>query len=146
MNILLGVGNTLLSDDGAGIFVAESFRKNGWISYNCGTAPENFTSVVRRKKPEILLVVDAARMGLSPGEFRQVPEEKITEVSFGTHQLPLSRLTAYLKEYAGRIIIIGIEPKTTDFGEDLSPEIEDACRKLLEIIEDDPGKVPELRD
>ena len=85
-------------------------------------------------------------MGLSPGEFRQVPEEKITEVSFGTHQLPLSQLTAYLKEYAGKIIIIGIEPKTTDFGEELSPEIEDACKKLLEIIEDDPGKVPELRD
>ena len=146
MNILLGVGNSLLSDDGAGICIAETFRKDGWISYNCGTAPENFTSVIRREKPEILLVVDAARMDLSPGEFRRIPEEKISDVSFGTHQLPLSQLTAYLKGFAGRIIIIGIEPLTTDFGEELSPEIEDACTKLLVIIEDDPGIVPELGD
>lgn len=146
MNILLGVGNSLLSDDGAGIRVANSFEKKGWTSYECGTAPENFTSIVRRENPETLLVVDAARMGLSPGEFRQIPEEKISDVSFGTHQLPLSQLTAYLKGFAGRIIIIGIEPKTTDFGEELSPEIEEACKKLLEIIEDDPGKVPELGD
>ncbi len=141
MNILLGVGNTLLSDDGAGIYVAESFKKEGWFSYNCGTAPENFTSIIRRENPETLLIVDAARMGLSPGEFRQIPEDKISDVSFGTHQLPLSQLTAYLKEYAKKIVIIGIEPKSTDFGEELSPEIKDACEKLLKLIEEDPGRI-----
>jgi len=141
MNILLGVGNTLLSDDGAGIYMAESFKKEGWLSYNCGTAPENFTSIIRREQPELLLIVDAARMGLSPGEIRQIPEEKITDVSFGTHQLPLSQLTAYLREYAGKIIIIGIEPKSTDFGEELSPEIFEACKKLLKFIENDPVNI-----
>lgn len=146
MNILLGVGNTLLSDDGAGIYVAESFEKDGWSSYNCGTAPENFTSIIRRENPETLLIVDAARMGLSPGEVRQIPEEKISDVSFGTHQLPLSQLTAYLKEYAKKIVIIGIEPKTTDFGEEISPEIKDACGKLLEMIENGPENVRQLVD
>lgn len=144
MNILLGVGNSLLSDDGAGVHVAGSFKKEGWTSYDCGTAPENFTSVVRKENPEIVLIVDAARMGLSPGDFRQIPEEKISDVSFGTHQLPLSRLTAYLQNYARKIIIIGIEPKNTDFGEELSPEVEDACRMLLKMIGDDPEKVPRL--
>ena len=141
MNILLGVGNSLLSDDGAGGYIAESFVKEGWISFSCGTAPENFTSVVRRENPDIVLIVDAARMGLFPGEFRKIPEEKIPDVSFGTHQLPLSQLSAYLKKYAGRIVIIGIEPETTDFGEELSPVIKDACKKLLEVIEDDPDKI-----
>ncbi|MBN1432873.1 MAG: hydrogenase maturation peptidase HycI [Methanomicrobiaceae archaeon] len=144
MNILLGVGNSLLSDDGAGEYIAGSFEKEGWISYQCGTAPENFTSIVRKENPEMVLIIDAARMGFSPGEFRQIPEEKISGVSFGTHQLPLSQLTAYLRPYAKKIIIIGIEPKTTDFGESLSPEIEDACRRLLEMIEDDPETVPLL--
>ena len=141
MNILLGVGNSLLSDDGAGIYVAESFKKEGWISYNCGTAPENFTSIVRREKPELLLIVDAARMGLSPGEFRQIPEDKISDVSFGTHQLPLSQLTEYLKEFAEKIIIVGIEPKIIDYAEELSPEVFEACKKLLKLIENDPVNI-----
>ena len=141
MNILLGVGNSLLSDDGAGIYVAESFKKEGWISYNCGTAPENFTSIVRREKPELLLIVDAAQMGLSPGEFRQIPEDKISDVSFGTHQLPLSQLTEYLKEFAEKIIIVGIEPKIIDYAEELSPEVFEACKKLLKLIENDPVNI-----
>lgn len=141
MNILLGVGNSILSDDGAGIYVAASFERDGWLSFECGTAPENFTSIVRREEPDLVVIVDAARMGLSPGEIRQIPEEKISAVSFGTHQLPLSQLSAYLKNYAKKIIIIGIEPETTGFGEELSPAVKEACNKLLPVLKKNPCEI-----
>ena len=66
-NILLGIGNPLNGDDGAGIYVAEQFRKDGWISLSCGTAPENFTGIIRKAHPDCLVLVDAAALGLSPG-------------------------------------------------------------------------------
>lgn len=52
-NILLGIGNPLSGDDGVGIYVAEQFKKEGWISISCGTAPENFTGV-HTENPAIL--------------------------------------------------------------------------------------------
>ena len=75
-NILLGIGNPLNGDDGVGIYVAERFRKENWIPLTCGTAPENFTGIIRKNKPACLILVDAAAMGISPGEYRIIPRDK----------------------------------------------------------------------
>jgi len=109
MNILLGVGNPLLGDDGAGCFVAEKFFKEGWKCYNCETTPENFTGIIRREKPEKVLIIDAADMGINPGELRIIPKARIEDAGIGTHQLPLSHLIIYLESLAEEVIFIGIQ-------------------------------------
>ena len=75
-NILLGIGNPLNGDDGVGIYVAEQFRKEGWIPLACGTAPENFTGIIRKTRPSCLVLVDAAAMGIFPGEYPDHSAEK----------------------------------------------------------------------
>lgn len=118
MNILLGVGNPLLGDDGAGCFVAEKFSEEGWKCYNCGTTPENITGIIRREKPERVLIIDAADMGIIPGELRIITKEKIEDAGIGTHQLSLSHLLSYLENLSGEVILIGIQPENTEFGND----------------------------
>jgi hydrogenase 3 maturation protease len=134
MNMLLGIGNTLRRDDGIGCLVARRFTNEGWKAIDCGTAPENFTAVVRRERPDLLVLVDAADMGLEPGEFRRIPPHRIQDVGIGTHQLPLSHLIAYLAPDAGEIILVGIQPKTVADGEAISTEVIEGARRLMAHI------------
>lgn len=134
MNVLLGIGNSLLGDDGAGNYIASRFRQSGWAVFDCGTVPENFTSPVRKVHPELLLLVDAAEMGLPAGEFRVVPREHIADVSIGTHSLPLTHLIDYLSPDAGRILFVGIQPASTEMGTGLSPAVREGADRLMDLI------------
>jgi hydrogenase 3 maturation protease len=133
-NILLGIGNPLNGDDGVGIYVAERFRKDEWIPFACGTAPENFTGIIRKRRPACLILVDAAAMGISPGEYRIIPRDKIEDVSIGTHQLPLSLLIDFLSDSAERIILIGIQPECSASGEEISPAVRKGADRLVYIL------------
>jgi len=144
-NILLGIGNPLNGDDGAGTYVAGQFEKDGWVTISCGTAPENFTGTVRKTRPDCLVLVDAAAMGLSPGEYRVIPRQKIADVSMGTHQLPLSILIDFLADSAGRIVLIGIQPDRAFAGEELSPRVREGADRLVhEILAGRIDQIPAL--
>ena len=135
MNVLMGIGNEMKGDDGIGNVIAREFNIPGWKSIPCETVPENFTSVIKRENPEILVIVDATEMGLGPGEFRQIPKEKLNSDIVGTHGIPLMHLVSYLEEYARKIIFIGVQPKKMDMGGDISQEVGTCKNKLIDILE-----------
>ena len=133
----MGVGNSLRGDDGIGCYIAKNFREKNWVSLNCGTVPENFTSIIRRNKPEKLVIVDASDMGLKQGEFGIVSEEKIENIGFTTHTLPLSFLIDYLKNVAGKIIFIGVQPKTIKDSEEISDELKKSADKIMSALREE---------
>ena len=134
MNILMGVGNTLKGDDGIGCYIAKNFKEKNWFSLHCGTAPENFTSIIRKNKPEILIIVDAADMGINEGGFRVVPEEKIENIGISTHNMSLSLLINYLKDSAEKIIFIGVQPKTITDLEEISDKLKKTAGQIMGIL------------
>lgn len=144
--ILLGVGNPFDSDDGAGPFLADMLRDfPGVTAFNCGTAPENFTGLVRKLRPDLLLIADAADMGLPPGSVRIIPPEKIHDTAVGTHMLPLYHLVDYLADSAGKTLIIGIQPASLAFGGELSASVQLALNELkMMIAENTLLKIPVL--
>ncbi len=136
--LILGIGNTLKSDDGVGVYVVEKvgeqsakaekglgrnkFTENRGraITINCGMTPENYTSVIRKHKPDRLILIDAADMGLSPGSYRIVPLEKMGMMCVSTHKMSLSLFISYVSEFCRDIVLVGIQPERMDFGETLS--------------------------
>ena len=132
--IVFGVGNDLHSDDGIGPVIAETLKNNGICAYNCATAPENFTGIVRRHHPDLLIIADAAMMGKEPGTVCRIPDDKIPDTAIGTHMLPLSHLVRYLQEDAGRILVIGIQPASLDDGVGLSPAVAAAADRVAAAI------------
>ncbi len=134
MNLLIGIGNRFGGDDFIGSWVARNFGAEGWLSLDCGTVPENFTSDIRRLKPERIVIVDAADMGIEPGEIRIIDEEKIDRFTPSTHSIPLSVFVGYLKEFVKEIVIIGIQPKK--FEGNLSEEVRRAGEKLINILKE----------
>jgi hydrogenase 3 maturation protease len=145
MKVLLGIGNSLRGDDGVGPWIADHFQADGWLSFNCGTAPENFTSVIRRTAPDLLVLVDAADIGLPAGEFRVVEPSRIEDVSIGTHQLPLTHLVEYLKDTVGVIVFVGIQPGRVVDGEGISVEVRKGAEALMRVLrEGSLGEIPSL--
>ncbi len=134
VKILLGVGNILLSDDGAGPYLARNGDIPGWICIDAGTVPENYTRLIREHRPDLLVIVDAAKMDLPPGSVRIIPEELIIETGIGTHQIPVHLLIGYMKPWVKEIILVGIEPEHLEPGEGLSPKMTEAVTTLHGII------------
>jgi hydrogenase 3 maturation protease len=133
--VLLGIGNRLKMDDSAGSVLAERLADSEYLAIDGGIYPESYSGVIKREKPDLLIIVDIALMGLSPGQFRRLPGFKIsTDSPMDTHSLSPAYFMDYIKGHAGEIMFVGIEPKEVDFGEQMSPEVLAALDELEEIL------------
>ncbi|MCL1940479.1 MAG: hydrogenase maturation protease [Synergistaceae bacterium] len=118
----------LLGDDAAGPVV--SVRLGG---VDCGAAPENYISKLRKDKPDILIIIDAAEMGLKAGSVRAMSLDEIGGSVFTSHGIPLSALLEQFNETIN-IFFIGIQPKQTNPGEPLSDEVKAAVEFIAEKL------------
>ncbi|MBU1906426.1 MAG: hydrogenase 3 maturation endopeptidase HyCI [Candidatus Omnitrophica bacterium] len=131
--VILGIGNTLRSDDGIGSLLASRLKdKLSYIVYDAGVSPENYLGKVDKDKPDNLVIIDAVDFGGKPGEFRAVDGEGIKTTNlFSTHNASLSMLINFLQSNSKMdIIVLIIQPKTIAFGDKLSPEIRETLVKL----------------
>ncbi|MEM2386362.1 MAG: hydrogenase maturation protease, partial [Candidatus Bathyarchaeia archaeon] len=76
--VVAGVGNPIRMDDFVGVKVVRDLQ--GRVSENvllieCETVPESFLQHIVDFRPSHVLIVDAAVMGLEPGEYRFVRSE-----------------------------------------------------------------------
>ncbi len=129
------IGNRDGGDDSVGPYIADKLKAEQLDNIgiiDCGTNPENYTSVVKRKNPKNLVIIDAVEMGLNPGEIRIVPKEKIGVMTISTHGIPISVLIGYLEQYVKNIFFIGIQPEKLS-GE-ITTSIKKSGDKLVEKI------------
>jgi hydrogenase maturation protease len=132
--LVLGVGNTLLQDDGIGVHVAEALRtdfRGDWL--RAGFEPEivDAGTVGLALLPLVedtgeLIVVDAAELGAAPGTLRIFYDGRIDRLLSGkrrtVHEVALADLfaaAALRGRSPARRALIAIQPGCTDWG--LSP-------------------------
>jgi hydrogenase 3 maturation protease len=140
--VLLGLGNPLGRDDGVGLYVASKLHGTDWLAIPAQSL-ENVWGKVEKEKPEKLVIVDAAEMGLPPGTIRRLPLGKGAEMLGSTHGLPLSLLLSLVG--VPEVVLIGIQPKEYGLGEGLSPEVHAAADSLIRLLrENREHEIPEL--
>jgi hydrogenase 3 maturation protease len=132
---VLGIGSTLRSDDAAGMYciaLLNKLVKNENVLLMAGsTAPENFTGVIKKFAPDKLFIVDAAYIGLLPGETKVVSASDISGVSFSTHMLPLPVMLKYLAaEVHCDVIFVGIQPLCTEQGFQMNEAVKTGTEHL----------------
>ncbi len=133
--LILGIGNTLRGDDGAGSLLASRIKdKVGFLVFDSGTTPENYLGKIVREKPDTVIIIDAVDFGGAPGEFRILEAGEVRTVNlFSTHNASISLSINYLKSnLQADILILIIQPKSITFTDKLSPEI----AKSIDILED----------
>ncbi|MCK9604220.1 MAG: hydrogenase maturation peptidase HycI [Candidatus Omnitrophica bacterium] len=142
---LLGIGSELRGDDVAGILVASELRKNcrkisGGRRFKVflgATAPENLTGEIKKFKPTHLVIIDSADTGKKAGEIALINPEQANGITFCTHRLPLKIMVDYLIEAIGcEVLIVGIKPKTLDFGSLPSKEVKKAIKIISGTIKE----------
>ncbi len=133
--VVLGIGNTLRSDDGAGSILAQGIKdKVSFTVFDAQASPENYLDKIIRENPDTILIIDAVDFGGRPGELRMLEGDEVKTANlFSTHNASISLTINYLQTHiAADIIILIIQPKTIALGEDLSPEVKEALGSLEE--------------
>lgn len=138
---VLGIGNTLRGDDGAGSILARRLadvvgQAGSESIFDGGLAPENWLERVVGSEPDTVLLIDAIAMGEAPGTIRVVDGLKVGG-GFGTHRLSLALAVRYLASRGiERVVFVGIEPRTSRVGEGLSSDVSGALGDLEMILLD----------
>jgi hydrogenase 3 maturation protease len=137
--VVAGIGNPIRMDDFVGVKIVQNLH--GKVSekvylIECETVPESFIQQIIDFNPTHVLLIDAALLGLKPGDARLVQTEELKGFpAFSTHMLPLRIFCEYLTKTAkAKIALLLIEPKNADFGEGLTEEIAKAATEISKLL------------
>jgi hydrogenase 3 maturation protease len=137
--LLVGIGNRLRGDDAAGLTVISRLKskkvKNA-ILMDCGTVPENFTGEMKKLKPTHIIFFDAVEMGKDPGAYAVINEDEMCAGSISTHRQSLRILFRILREGIPgvRIMLIGVQPKSLEFGKRLTRPVDRGVNSLVDAM------------
>ena len=137
--VIAGIGNPIRSDDVIGVKIVQELKNKVPKEvelYECETVPENFIEPIAKLNPTHILLIDAAFLGLKPGDTRLLNPKKIINFSpITSHTLPLRIFCELLQKMTdAKIALLLIEPKNTDFGEKVSSEIQDSLVFIVKIL------------
>ena len=131
--VIIGVGNSLRSDDAAGSILADRIKdKVPYKVYDTGTAPENYLSKIINEQPDNIVIIDAVDFGGKPGDCCVFEGAKIRTANlFSTHNASISMVINYLQSNLKvDIIILAIQPRTVSLGDGMSQEVTQMLTKL----------------
>jgi hydrogenase maturation protease len=149
--LVLGIGNTLLSDEGIGVHVlsalaAEPFLTEDVTLLDGGTL--SFTLAGPIEEADALIVVDAAQIKSEPGAWRLFEGEAMDAFLLGNrkssvHEVGLTDLRAIALlagHWPERRAMLAIQPQVVDWGESPTAEVASAippvCAAIRGLIED----------
>jgi hydrogenase 3 maturation protease len=137
---LVGVGNVLKADDGAGPLLISRLRqvlqeRREVALFDAGVTPENQLGPIIRSGVETVIVVDAVDLGEQPGTVRLVPEKDLAAADLSTHAMNPGFFMHYLKENGvDNILFLGIQPGKVGLGEEISPQVGKTLDSLAGLL------------
>ena len=147
--LVLGVGNTLLQDDGVGVHVVAALRTDfhgDWLRAGCEPELVDAGTVGLALLPAIedaatLVVVDATELGEPPGTVRVFRDGQIDRLLSGkrrtVHEVALADLfaaAALRGRSPARRALIAIQPGCTDWGLHPTPAVTAAIPRACATV------------
>ena len=150
--IILGVGNTLLSDEGVGIHVLDALAKSslpqeGVVDLIDG-GTLSFTLAVAIEEADSLIVVDAAQLKSPPGTLRLFQGEDMDNFLLGNrkssvHEVGLTDLMAIARlteRWPEKRALVAIQPQELGWGDaptaPVQSAIPEACRQIEALVKE----------
>jgi len=137
--VVAGVGNPIRMDDFVGVKIVRDLQ--GKVSkrvllIECETVPESFVEQIVDFDPSHVLLIDAAILGLRPGNSKLLEPERLADFpAFSTHMLPLRIFCDYVEKMSkAKIGLLLIEPGRTDFDEGLTREVEASAKRIGGVL------------
>lgn len=127
--LIVGIGNIFRQDDGVGVYISGNINETRHITIlNAEVSIENYIGKINSINPDILLMVDCMHMDMPPGGYRIVSLDDISDQTFNTHNISLSRLKDF---FSMETFVLGIQPGNISFGEDLTDAVQESARHII---------------
>lgn len=158
--VVIGLGNTLLGDEGAGVHALRELRRepaDGIEFHDGGT--KGLSLLPFMEEATHLLVLDAVLADSPPGSIVQLGGDELLSaccpVKCSAHDIALPDLLALLKLMGGdhlvRVGLVGMVPASIEVSAELSPRVSRALPEMVrraretlaKWLEDGPVKKPE---
>ncbi len=147
--IVMGVGNTLLTDEAVGVKVIEELRAydlpDNVQLVDGGTGGLDLIGYM--SQADRMIVVDAVDAGKPPGSiFRFTPQDvegalEKKQAAMSLHDVGLieSFVVGRQLGHEPDVVIIGIQPKDLTWGMELTPEVAAKVPRLIELVLEELG-------
>ena len=135
--LLIGAGNTLRGDDGAGPAIIELLNnKVNAALLDVGEIPESYFSRIFEADPDTIVFIDAANFGAHPGDLAILETDDIAGCCISTHQMPMNLFFNYIKQNSrAEIFAIGIQPAHIGFGDPMSPAVAESVGATASLLQ-----------
>ncbi|MBD3264986.1 MAG: hydrogenase maturation protease [Candidatus Omnitrophica bacterium] len=136
--VFIGVGNPLRGDDGFGSrFIRRLEGLRNVVCFDAGSTPENYTGKIIKEKPDTIVIVDAVHLGGPAGTYQILKPDEISKSGFSTHDISLTMFVDYVKSHLrANMYLLAVQPENISFGEGLSPALENALRRIEELVKE----------
>ncbi|MBA7619579.1 Hydrogenase 3 maturation protease [subsurface metagenome] len=141
--VIVGIGNTLRGDDGAGPELIGRLKNAEFSTLNpklslidVGEVPENYLGKIAEHNPDTIMLVDAVDFGSPPGSIRIIEQDALKEDGFSTHNASINLTIKYLRaKTESSVFILGIQPtRNLKMGSRLSEPVKQAVRRIEESL------------
>lgn len=148
--VVLGVGNTLLTDEAIGVRAVEALQQRYLLPpevnvIDGGTAGMELLESL--EDLDQLIIVDCVRVGQPPATvIRRIDDEvpAFFRTKISPHQLGISDVLAALhlrERFPKRLALIGIQPKDLETGVELTPEVAATMPEVLALVVEELARV-----
>lgn len=150
--IVVGVGNLIMQDDGAGPHVIKCLSQmdipEDILLIDGGTYSYDLVDFFCQG--DIIIVVDAMRAGGEPGTIYQAPLEQLglqidTDMT-SVHDLGFVQAALHVNMlgHYPEILVYGIEPQELSLGLELSPKIASSIPRVAKLIKEDIDRLMQV--
>jgi hydrogenase 3 maturation protease len=137
---IVGVGHPFRGDDYVGSYVMKGIIKmtgdtlsDSVYLFDAEDNLEHVITKLSRIDSKQVIFIDACEMGVRPAETKLLGIDETSYPFFTTHGIPLKVLAEQML-MGCKVWVLAIQPKETEFGEALSPEVRDAASYVSKFI------------
>jgi len=136
--VLVGVGNPLWGDDGAGPALVHRLEgKLQALLVDGEEAPEAHWGTIAAHRPQAIVIIDAVDWGGEPGSVALLEGVREGGPPLSTHRISLNLLLDLLRRGTGAdVFVLGIQPRVLAFNGALSAEVQRAVELLGDLFMD----------
>ena len=140
--VVLGIGNTILTDEAAGVRAVELLEQRYQIPDNVlvidgGTS--GMEMIEDLSDLDFLIVIDVVKTGAAPGTVVKIAGDEIPVFfrrKLSPHQIALPDVLASLElldAMPKEIVVLGVEPISLELGMEMTPTIAEQVPVLVEM-------------
>lgn len=141
--LVLGLGNTIMADDGVGPRLIDYLAQQGQLPDDVALLDGGTLGLdllPRLEGVQRLIIVDAVEIGQVPGSLIRLSGEEVAmalDTKLSPHQMGLKDLLAVarlLGHLPDEVVLLGVQPASIEMAAELSPQVAASLPQLAAMV------------